>query len=91
MFPHHHQVPLYFAKHIYAEFVLDMHPDYTSTPSNFYGAGEGRSATRPEARRDPVAQQEPEHLVGIPSRTSLRTEDVGDQSQLATEERSSLA
>ena len=31
MFPHHDQVPLYFIKHIYAEFVLDMHPDYTST------------------------------------------------------------
>jgi len=30
-------------------------------------------------------------LVGIPSRTLLRTEDVVDQSQLATEERSSLA
>lgn len=30
-------------------------------------------------------------MVGIPSRTLLRTEDVGDQSQLATEERSSLA
>ena len=78
MFPHHHQVPLYFAKHIYAEFVLDMHPDYTSTPSNFYGVGGGRSATRPGARRDPAAQQEPERLVGIPSRTLLRTEDVDD-------------
>ena len=91
MFPHHHQVPLYFAKHIYAEFVLHMHPDYTSTPSNFYGAGGGRSAMRPGARRDPAAQQEPQRLVGIPSRTLLRTEDVVDQSQLATEERSSLA
>ena len=56
MFPHHHQVPLYFAKHIYAEFVLHMHPDYTSTPSNFYGAGGGRSAMRPGARRDPAVQ-----------------------------------
>ena len=56
MFPHHHQVPLYFAKHIYADFVLDMHPDYTSTPSKFYGVGGGHSATRPGARRDPAAQ-----------------------------------
>ena len=30
-------------------------------------------------------------MVGIPRRTLLRTEDVVDQSQLATEERSSLA
>ena len=68
-----------------------MHPDYTSTPSNFYGVGGGRSATRPGARRDPTAQQEPQRSVGIPNRTLLRTEDVDDQSQLATEERSSLA
>ena len=91
MFPHHHQVPLYFAKHIHAKFVLHMHPDYTSTPSNFYGASGGRSAMRPGARRDPAAQLEPQRLVGIPSRTLLRTEDVDDQSQVATEERSSLA
>ena len=71
MFPHHDQVPRYFAKHIYAELILEMHPDYTSTPSNFYGAGGGRSATRPRARRDPAAQQELERLVGIPSRTLL--------------------
>ena len=68
-----------------------MHPDYTSTPSNFYGVGGGCSATCPGARRDPATQQEPERLVGIPSRSLLRTEDVGNQSQLATEERSSLA
>ena len=51
MFPHDDQVPLYFAKHIYAEFVLDMHPDYTSTPSSFYGAGGGCTHARPGARR----------------------------------------
>ena len=56
MFPHHDQVPLYFLKHIYAEFVLDMYLDYTSTPSSFYGAGGGHSHTRPRARRDPTAQ-----------------------------------
>ena len=27
MFPHHHQVPLYFSKHIYANFFLEMHMD----------------------------------------------------------------
>ena len=54
MFPHHDQVPLYFEKHIYAEFVLDMHPYYTSTPSSFYGAGGGCSHAHPGARRDPA-------------------------------------
>ena len=55
MFPHHDQVPLYFEKHIYAEFVLDMHPDYTSTPLSFYGAGGGRIHVCPGDRRDPRA------------------------------------
>ena len=52
MFPHHFEVPLYFAKHIYVDFVLDMHPDYTRTPSTFYGASGGRSHGYPGARRD---------------------------------------
>ena len=76
MFPHHHQVPLYFEKHIYADFVLDMHPDYTSTPSSFYGAGGGRSHVHPGARRDPATQPELEPLVGCPARTMLRVDDV---------------
>jgi len=91
VFPHHHQVPVYFARHLYAEFVLGMHPDYTSTGSSFYGAGGGRSATRPGARRDPAAQPEPVPLVGRPRPTVLRSDDVAGPSQLATEERSALA
>jgi hypothetical protein len=35
MFPHHDEVALYFSTHIYTEFVLHMHPDYTITPSFF--------------------------------------------------------
>ena len=73
MFPHHDQVPLYFAKHIYVEFVLDMHLDYTSTASSFYGASGGRSHPCPGARRDLAAQPEPEPLVCLPTRTMLRT------------------
>ena len=90
MFPHHHQVPLYFAKHIYADFVLDMHLDYTSTPLTFYGAGGGRSHACPGARRYHGAQREPDPLVGLPTRTMLRKYDVADSSQLVTEERSAL-
>ena len=76
MFPRHDQVPLYFAKHIYAYFVLDMHSDYTSTPSSFYVASGGRSNVHPGARRDRGAQPELEPLVGRPARTMLRTDDV---------------
>ena len=90
MFPHHDHVPLYFAKHIYVDFVLDMHLDYTSTPSSFYGASGGRSHARPGARRDPAAQPEPNPLVGLPARTMLRVNDVATSSQLATAERGAL-
>ena len=68
-----------------------MHPNYTSTPSSFYGAGGGCSHACPRSRRDPGAQLEPEPLIGHPSRTMLRTNDVAGSSQLAYEERSALA
>ena len=68
-----------------------MHPDYTSTPSSFYGASGGRSHARPGARRDPRAQPELEPLVGHPPKTMLRIDDVDESSKLATEERSALA
>ena len=68
-----------------------MNPDYTSTPSSFYGAGGGHSHVCPGARRDPRAQPKLESLVCHPSRTMLRTNDVVEASQLATEERSALA
>ena len=80
MFPHHDQVPLYFAKHIYAEFVLDMHQYYTSTPSSFYGASGGCSHARPGVRRDPGAQPNLNPLVGIPGRTIFRIDDVAESS-----------
>ena len=80
MFPHHGQVPLYFKKHIYAEFVLDMHLDYTSTPSSFYGVGGGHNHAHPGARRDPGTQMEAEPLLGLPNRTFLRTYDVAESS-----------
>ena len=41
MFPNQDQVPLYFFKHIYCEFLLHMHMDYTSMPSTCYGYDRG--------------------------------------------------
>ena len=85
MFPHHEQVPLYFAKHIYVEFVLGMRPDYTSTPSAFFGAGRGRSYQRPRAQRDPGYVPPPPRLVSIPERMVIRAEDTAQPSQLGSE------
>ena len=76
MFPHHDQVPLYFAKHLYAEFFLGMRPDYTSTPSTFFGAGRERSYQRPGARRDPGYAPPPPRLVPILERMVIRAEDT---------------
>ena len=81
----------YNLQNIYVDFVLRMHPEYTSTPSSFYGAGGRHSHARPGARRDSGAQPEAETLVGLPKNTLLRTRDVVDSSQLAIDERSALA
>ena len=40
-FPWNDEVPIYFARLFYAEFVLGMHPDYTSLPYRYYGVGKG--------------------------------------------------
>jgi hypothetical protein len=31
------EVPHYFSRHFYVDFLMDMHPRYTSLPSNYYG------------------------------------------------------
>ena len=33
------EVPHYFARNFYVEFFMDMHPDYTIIPSDYYGVG----------------------------------------------------
>lgn len=91
MFPHHDQVPLYFAKHLYAEFVLGMRLDYTNTPSTFFGAGRGRSYQRPGARRDPGYAPPPPRLVSILERMVIRAEDMTQPSQLGSETRHVIA
>ena len=62
-----------------------MHPDYTGTPSSFYGVGNGCNHVCPRARTNPAAQPEPEPLVGHPANTMLRFDDVSVSSKLATE------
>ena len=33
------EVPHYFSRHFYGELFMDMHPDYTSLSSDYYGVG----------------------------------------------------
>jgi hypothetical protein len=37
--PWNDEVQHYFARHLFVEFFLHMHPDYTSLPSKYYGIG----------------------------------------------------
>jgi hypothetical protein len=37
--PWNDEVPHYFARQFYADFFMDMHLDYTSLPSDYYGTG----------------------------------------------------
>ena len=62
---------------------MDMHLDYTSTPSSFYGVGGGCNHARPGTRSDTGAQPELKPFVGLLARTMLRTDDVAGSSQLA--------
>ena len=81
----------YTLKNIYAESVLGMHPNYTNTPSSFYGASGGCSHTCSGPRRDPQAHPDPYPLVGLPIRIVIRIDDVAESSQLVIEERTALA
>ena len=50
--PWNNEVPLYFAKKNYAEFFLQMKPNYNDLPSEFFGPGKGRLCDRRGARHD---------------------------------------
>lgn len=66
LFPHHDQVPIYFPRQLYVEFVLDMRPKYTSTPSTFYGSDTGRSYDHLRSHRDPTHLPPPPRLFPLP-------------------------
>jgi hypothetical protein len=61
------EVPHYFARHFYAEFFMDMHPDYTSLPSDYYGVGKGQTYDRKWAYRNVTLQRPPRPLVSRPT------------------------
>lgn len=87
MFPYHDQVPLYFSKHIYVEFLLGMHHDYMSTPSTFYGSSMGHSYDHIGAYRDPFFVPPPMRLVPILSQSIVFSKDIVDPSHLKIEVR----
>ena len=48
--PWNNEVPLYFEKLFYAEFFLQMKPNYNDLPSKFFGLGKGQLCDRSGAR-----------------------------------------
>ena len=50
--PWNDEVPLYFSKLFYAEFFLQMKPNYNDLPSEFFGPGKGRLCDGSGTRRD---------------------------------------
>jgi hypothetical protein len=60
------EVPHYFARHFFAEFFLQMKPDYTSLPSNYYGTGKGRTYNCKGAYRSGALPRPPQPPVPRP-------------------------
>ena len=64
-FPWNDEVPHYFVRFFYAEFFLNMNPNYTDV-SKFYGVGKGRTYEREGAYHDPLLPKPTPRLVPRP-------------------------
>lgn len=67
-FPWNDEVPIYFARLFYAEFVLGMHPDYTSLPSWYYGVGKDLTYNWKGAYRDASLSRPPPPFISLQTR-----------------------
>ena len=61
------EVPHYFARQFYADFFMDMHHDYTSLPSGYYGAGKGCTYDKKWTYRNATLQSPPRPLISFPT------------------------
>ena len=65
-FPWNDEVPHYFARFFYAEFFLNMKPNYTDAMSKFYGIGKGRTYEWEGSFTYPLFPKATPHLVPQP-------------------------
>ena len=65
IFPWNDEVPHYFASFFYAEFFLNMKPDYTDV-SKFYKVGKGRTYEQEGAYHNPLLPKPTPCLVPRP-------------------------
>jgi len=57
------EVPHYFSRHFYAYFFMEMHTNYTSLQSDYYGDGKGQTYDRKMAYRNARLQRPMRTLV----------------------------
>jgi hypothetical protein len=61
------EVPHYFVRHLFVEFFLHMHPDYTSLSSKYYGTGKEGTYDRKAAYQSAALARPPQPLGPRPT------------------------
>jgi hypothetical protein len=88
--PWNDEVPHYFARHFFAEFFLQMKPDYTSLPSKYYGTGKGRTYNRKGAYRSGALPRPPQPLVPRPKGAFASLSEFQSTSEVGKEARTAI-
>jgi len=88
--PWNDEVPHYFARHFFAEFFLQMKPDYTSLPSKYYGTGKGRTYNRKGAYRSGALPRPPQPPVPHPKGAFASLSEFQSTSEVGKEARTAI-
>ena len=84
------EVPHYFARHFYADFFIDMHPDYTSLPSDYYGASKWHTYDRKWAYQNATLHRPPRPLVSHPTGAFVSHSELRASSKVDKEVRNAI-
>jgi len=89
-FPWNDEVPHDFARHFYADFFMDMHPDYTSLPFDYYGVGKGNTYDKKWAYWNATLQRPPRPLISLLTRAFYSHSDLQASSEVGKEARNAI-
>jgi hypothetical protein len=84
------EVPHYFARHFFADFFLQMKPDYTSLPSKYYGTRKGCTYNRKGAYRSGALSRPPQPPLPCPKRTFASLSEFQSTSEVGKEARTAI-